>query len=976
MPSTPPYRPPQPYPAAPPVPPRSAPPRPAPPRPVSRRKAGLLRALVLLIFGVLTTVALVGFIGVVAGAFVYSQDLKPPSDLERIVFPEDSIIYDRTGKVVLARLTSDGQSRRTITWADVPPQLADAVTAIEDKTFWANTGIDPIGIFSSLLDTLTGDPRGGSTITQQLVRQKLLPDWVTSSPALLGERKIKEIIQSVRVTDYYRGEAGKQAILTAYLNQNFYGNNSYGVLAAARSYFGVYDLSKLTLAQAATLAAIPQAPSSYDLVRNAVQDADGQWEVPADSPIVQRRDLVLRLLADDPTRRVLSGDRYSTADYEAAMDEPLIIRAQTSPSWKAAHFVWYVREELRQLLCGEAETCDQLDRGGLRVRTTLDWDIQKTAETWVEATALVPHRSNPVQAARKLGLPYTSWMAKLRGQNVWNAALSAIDYQTGQIIAYVGSASYDERSLVSKKLQPQFDVLSDGWRQPGSAFKPFTYATGINDRALTAATMLMDVTTDFGGGYIPTDFNGRERGPVRVRSALQFSLNIPAVKALAITGERKVFDKAQEFGLAFQSSRPTAGLSMALGTLEVHPLDLTQAYATMANSGVNVGHTSILRITSVNPDNPVDYTYKRPRGKRAITDQAAYVMTDILKGNTDPAQNPIWAEVGQIRAADGQRRPAALKTGTTNDAKDLNAYGYIAPPTKQDRKDGQYALAVGVWAGNSDSSPVTSVASPVFSLDVAAPLWNSFLSAVTRDWPVHDFSRPSGITSARVDAWTGHVPSAFSRRQVTELFVPGTAPTADPYIVGLDVVKADGGWYRWNPSCSGQPTQRGYLELKDAESQFPAWNAADRGWIKRARKGVGVGATVSPAKRTFTAYFVESYYQPYGQSWGAPFAPNRSCRTLGTAEPSPEATPRGRPTEAPTGSPSPIPSATPDGGRPQPTPTPTPKPTPTPTPTPTPAPTPTPKATPTPTPKPTPTPTQAPTPEPTPDNGEPGRGSR
>ena len=189
----------------------------------------------------------------------------------------------------------------------MPPILADTVTAVEDKTFWANTGIDPLGIASAALDTLTGDARGGSTITQQLVRQKLLPDDVMQESTRLGDRKIKELIQSVRVTDAYRGREGKEAILTAYLNQNFYGNNSYGVQAAAKSYFGIADLDDLSLAQAATLAAIPQAPSTYDLVRNAVETDDGRLVVPADSAIVPRRNLILDLLANDPTRRELTG---------------------------------------------------------------------------------------------------------------------------------------------------------------------------------------------------------------------------------------------------------------------------------------------------------------------------------------------------------------------------------------------------------------------------------------------------------------------------------------------------------------------------------------------------------------------------------------------------------------------------------------------------------------------------------------------
>jgi membrane peptidoglycan carboxypeptidase len=918
-------------------------------RPPGGRKSSLLRIVVVAIFSAFALVAMLGFVGVVAGAFVYSEGLKHPRELESIVFPEDTIIYARDGRV-LATLTSGGERRRTITWDDVPLELADAVTAVEDKTFWANTGIDPLGIASAAIDTLTGDARGGSTITQQLVRQKLLPDEVIQDSRRLGDRKIKEIIQSVRVTSYYAGEEGKRDILTAYLNQNFYGNNSYGVRAAAKSYFGVTNLNKLTLAQMATLAAIPQSPSAYDLVRNAVETDDGKLEVLPDTAIYQRRNLVLRLLADDPTRRVLSGDKYSSQDYRDAMREPLIIVDQRGRRWQAPHFVWYVREELRQLLCGEAQTCPELTAGGLRVTTTLDLDIQRTAEKWIEAATLVPHRSNPRQAAKRLGVDYAPWVQRLRNQNVWNGALSAIDYETGEIIAYVGSANYYERRKVNRKMQPQFDVLSQGWRQPGSAFKPFTYATGIDDRTLTAATMLMDVTTDF-GGYTPTDFNGRERGPLRVRDALQFSLNVPAVKALDLVGQGKVFNRSQQLGMEFQSDQP-AGLSMALGTQEVHPFDLNLAYAGIANGGRKVLPTSILEVTR--DGEPVELDRKVGSGRKVISRQAAYVVTDILAGNTDPSQNPVWAD-HRITAKGGQRRPAALKTGTSNDAKDLNAYGFIAPPSRQGRRNGEYALSVGVWAGNSDSSPVTSAANPVFSLDVAAPVWDGFLTEVTRSWEVRDFRRPDGISTARVDAFTGFEPSQFSRRQVSEIFIRGTGPSRDPYIRSMQVMRgSDGRWYRWDDRCEGDPRTRGYLVLDDAESHTDSWNRAVRGWIKRARNGPGQGANVARDKRTFTAYFFEPYYQPYGPSWGGPFPPARSCRTAPAEEASP--------------SPSPELSPTPEVSLPpevSPEPTDEPAPTEEPTAEPTKKPQPTEQPTPKPTKQPTPEPTKPPTPEPT-----------
>ncbi|MFV2063985.1 MAG: transglycosylase domain-containing protein [Chloroflexota bacterium] len=947
-----------------PYPPARPPLRPVGPRPSGGRKPSLLKITVLLTFGLLVMAAMVGFVGVVGGAFVYSRDLPPPEQLEKIVFSEDSVIFARDGKTRLATLSTGGERRRVIEWDDVPPILADSVTAVEDKTFWANTGIDPLGIASAAIDTFSGDARGGSTITQQLVRQKLLPDDVMRESSRIGERKIKELIQSVRVTDAYRGRAGKERILTAYLNQNFYGNNSYGVRAAAQSYFGKFNLNDLTIAEAATLAAIPQAPSAYDLVRNAIETDDGRLVVPADSPIVRRRNLVLSLLANDPTRRQLTGNTYSRQDFLDARNEELVLRPQSRRAWKAPHFVWYVQEELRQALCGDAETCDSLTEGGLRVITTLDWGIQKKAEKWVQAATLVPHRANPAAAAKSLKVPYTRWMQRLRGQNVWNGAISALDYETGEIIAYVGSANYYERRKVSKKMQPQFDVLSNGWRQPGSAFKPFNYATGINDRSLTAATMLMDVTTDFGGGYTPTDFSGRERGPLRVRSALQFSLNIPAVKALGIVGEKNVFDKAQEFGMEFQRRRPTAGLSMALGTLEVRPIDLNQSYATLANGGRYTGRTSILSVTNTRGDEVIP-RHKAPKGKRVISEQAAYVMTDILKGNTDPSVNPVWA-ASQITARNGRRRPAALKTGTSNDAKDLNAYGYIAPPSKQGRRRGEYALAVGVWAGNSNSSPVTTVSNPVFSLDVAAPVWDAFLTEVTRNWEVRDFARPGGLSSAQVDAYTGFQPSRWSRRQVTELFLKGTGPTRDRYIRGVDVVRASNGqWYRWEDGCEGRKRTRGYLVLDDAESQRSSWNQAVVGWAKRARRGPGVGANVARNKTTYTAYFG---FQPYGTSWGGPFAPARSCKRAPAASPSPSPEASASPglspdpslTPGPTDHPTPVPTDAPS--TPKPTKEPTPKPTDHPTPKPTPKPTQAPTAPP---PDPTPPPTQAPTPEPT-----------
>src|SRR4029077_845936 len=302
-----------------------------------------------------------------------------PSTLTDYVLPEETVVYDRTGKVELARF---GEAKReVVTFDQIPKVLLDATTAVEDKTFWDNAGFDPVAILSAGLSSIRGDSRGASTITQQLVRARLLHPALVQDPHRTAERKLKEIIQSIRLTETFQGEVGKQQIITAYLNQNYYGNQAYGVKAAVQAYFGI-DLSKIDPAQAAIIAGLPKSPSNYDLVRNAIEqcttvvaeDADcpkADLIVANDPPVVQRRDLILGLLADG--RTPMSGTQFSSSDFIAAKNEEVKLASQTTPRWIAPHFVWAVRDELAERVCGEdAQTCDKLDRGGLRVTTTLD----------------------------------------------------------------------------------------------------------------------------------------------------------------------------------------------------------------------------------------------------------------------------------------------------------------------------------------------------------------------------------------------------------------------------------------------------------------------------------------------------------------------------------------------------------------------------------------------------------------------------
>ena len=817
-----------------------------------------------------------GIIGALASVGLYvalASDLRPPSELTQYQLPEETVIYDRTGKIELARF---GSARRdVVTFDEIPPILLDATTAIEDKTFWDNAGFDPVAIASAALGSLRGDARGASTITQQLVRARLLDPALVQDPNRTLERKLKEIIQSVRVTQEFQGVEGKRQIITAYLNQNYYGNQSYGVKAAAESYFGI-DLSKIDPAQAAILAGLPKSPSNYDLVRNAVEQctvsiAEGadcpanksRLVVPDDSAIVARRNAILGLLASG--RTPMSGSTYTAADFAAAQHEPVMLASQATPHWIAPHFVWAVRDELTQKLCGDQPSCEALDAGGLRVITTLDVKLQKIAEKWVRAAAIVPHSKDPTAAAKALGFDKLEpWMANLRSKTLRNGALVAYDYQTGELVAYVGSASYYSTST-RPEFQPQYDVAGKGWRQPGSAFKPFNYVTGIDDHTLTAATMLMDVSTDFGGGYSPNDADLLERGPVRVRNALQFSLNIPAVRAMAVNTPDHVFAKARDFGMTFQTDKTQAGLALALGVQEVHPVDLVTAYGTLANGGRAIGHTTILNIQDRNGKDVVA-AYAPPAGTQVVSPQAAFIVTDILSGNTDPKINPFWGKFAV--AGPDRRRPATLKTGTNNDAKDLNAYGFIAPPTETDRAGGAYALAVGVWNGNSDNSLVSTAKAPLFSIDVSTYVWQGFVQEASAKWPVEDFAAPAdGLTQADIDPWTGLLATSGGP-SVKEWFITGTEPKD-----------------RLTPGVCGEAilSQVGY------ESRFSNWMAADKDWLRRAAIGPG---TAGGSDRSRTSYFYNGRFQPFGRSWGpllggegcASPSPSPSCIPLPTPD--------------------------------------------------------------------------------------------
>mgnify|MGYP003332438686 FL=1 len=824
-----------------------------------RRSGGLAVILPLALFGVSLFIAVIAYVGTIR---VYDRsiaDLPDPRDLDTIVLGENSGVFDRTGTVKLADFGTD--LRDTVAFDEIPSIVVDTTTVIEDKTYWQNSGFDPLGFIAAALDTLGGSGRGGSTITQQLVRSILLPD--TAFQGSIYERKVKEIIQAIRLTQEFPGRDGKEQIITAYLNNNYYGSRAYGIRAAANEYFGVSDLSLLTLGQAALLAAIPQAPSEYDLRLVAVRGDDGLLHVPLDSAVAQRRTTVLNLLRNAKNGGIdLETAEISDEAIDAAAIESITLIEPPLRKMRAPHFVNIVREVAAGVVCpDDPSVCTKLDTDGYKIITTLDWGMQQSADKWA-AAVLSADEAQPKKYLVALGItPTPDWLKKIRGANIHNAAIVTMDARTGDMLAYTGSADY-YGTKVSAAFQPEYDVLK-AYRQPGSAIKPIIYGYALQERAVTPATILMDVPVDFGKGWTPGEWDNLERGPVTMRHALQGSLNIPAIKTAIRTGADQIWRDMRDGVFKFLGNDNYAGASIAIGTLETRYVDLLSAYGALARQGDTVPRRYVLRIEDRNGE--LIWKAASPASEqRSIMEPAvADLVTNIIAANTDPAQNPVWAS-RRLIAANGKRRPATFKTGTTDQAKDLAAFGYLAPPANPDAQH----LVTGVWTGNSDATPAT-----VLSLSAAGGLWQSYFTEITRDLPIAQFADPEGLESVVIDANTGELPGPCTTATVSEYFLPGTAPTTSCSIFRTLTVDSASGLL-WDSSCTGTQIQKEFMDLSLLETEWPTWQAANIEWADRARQGINV---IGGARLGATTYFYESYWRPNGNTWGGEIAPIRSC---------------------------------------------------------------------------------------------------
>mgnify|MGYP001573489247 FL=1 len=575
---------------------------------------------------------------------------------------ESTKIYDSTGEVLLWEI--HGEERRTLVPFDqISRHIKNASIAIEDASFYSHRGFSPTALFRVLfVNVFRGKPigSGGSTITQQLVKNTLL------SPKQTLTRKAKEIIIAIKLETAY----SKDEILNLYLNQIPYGSNAYGVEAASETYFGKSS-NELSLPEAAYLAALPKAPSYFSPYGNHRDDLE------------ERKNLVLERMRDL--------NFINTQDLEAAKKEKVIFLPQKKHGIRAPHFAMYVRELLTKTY-GE----DLVERGGLKVITSLDATLQEKAEE-------IATRSGPDIESRF---------------NASNLALIALDPKTGRILAMVGSRDY-------------FDIAHDGnfnvtlaKRQPGSTFKPVVYATAFK-KGYTPETIVFDLETNFavsGTPYIPQNFDEKFRGPVTLREALAQSLNVPAVKTLYLAGVKDSIRTAEDFGISTLTDPNRYGLTLVLGGGEISLLELSSAYGVFANEGTRTDHHAIVEVR----DHTGAILEEEKITSRQVLDQnIARTISSILSDNnartpTFGARSPLYFEEGGV----------AVKTGTTNDYRDVWTIGYSP------------SVVIGAWAGNNNNTSMTKNVAGF----IIAPLWREFMNAALTRTSREQFTPPESKT--------------------------------------------------------------------------------------------------------------------------------------------------------------------------------------------------------------------------------------
>ena len=683
----------------------------------------LLVALIVLAF------VLVGILLCLASVALYeyysiASTLPPVSDLQQHSSQfETARILDRNGNV-LYELIDPNEGRRTyVTLDKISPNLIAATLATEDKDYYNHPGYDPIAIMRAIWQNYTTGETvsGASTITQQIARSILLSPNERSQRTYL--RKAREIMLAGEITRRYT----KDQILELYLNEIYYGNLSYGVEAAAETYFHT-TADQLTLGQAAFLAGLPQSPSVYDIYTNR------DVTLARDQQVLS---LMVKDSYDQNCIKVSNSPDPVCVDPVSAANAAVAMRDYTFPqpefNIKYPHWVNYVRAQLENNY--DPQT---IYRSGFTVYTTLDPALQDAAQQLV-----------------------TQQVAALAPNNTTDGALLAIRPSTGEILAMVGSADYNNEAISG-----QVNMATSETRQPGSAIKPINYVAAF-EKGWTPATLIWDVPSEFPPSgdpndprdpYIPNNYDNKFHGPVTVRTALANSFNIPAVKTLqfvGVYGKGGMIEMAKRFGFT-SLNRDDYGLSLTLGGGDVSLMEMVGAYAVFANNGARVPPVSILKI--VDHNGKVVYEYHPPQAAQVVSPEHAYLITSILSDNQ--ARSWMFGPNSVLNLP----FPVAAKTGTTNDFRDNWTMGYTPD------------LVTGVWVGNADYSPMVNTT----GVSGAAPIWSQFMQVavpyVTQNNPTN-FTRPGGIIEKTICALSGTEPSQWCKDgERTEIFAANQPP--------------------------------------------------------------------------------------------------------------------------------------------------------------------------------------------------------
>lgn len=732
------------------------------------RKVGcFIKVLLLLVFVVIFIALIVGSIGIYQ-YFRIASSLPGVEELRAHASQfETTRILDREGNLLYEIIDPNAGKRTFVPLDEMSPYIVAATLATEDKEFYNHPGYDLVALARALWQNYTSGEitSGASTITQQLARMLLLPDERFEQTY---ERKAREIVLAAEITRKY----SKEEILEMYLNEIFYGNLSYGIEAAAETYFGT-TADQLTLWQSSFLAGLPQGPAIYDIYNNR------------EATLARNRDILVLMYNLSVEENCI----YTSTNLERVCVDAVqaLTAAETleayqfsSPTYfmRYPHWVVYVQYLLEQQF--DAQT---IYRSGFTVYTTLDPQIQRAAEEAVNSQIQV-----------------------LAANNASNAAVMAIQPATSEILAMVGSADF-----YNEAISGQVNMALTDTRQPGSAIKPITYLAAF-EKGWTPSTLIWDVPTDFtpsgipddpvGKTYHPVNYDGKYHGPVTIRSALANSYNVPAVKALQFVGIYDDPNTAQKEGVIAMAERlgitslkrSDYGLALALGGGEVSLKEMTSAYAVMANAGRKIDPVAITRIIDFN-GNQI-YQYEAPSGDQVLRAEHAYLISSIMSDVN--ARVPMFGTNPVINLP----FTVAAKTGTTNDFRDNWTIGYTPD------------LVVGVWVGNADYTPMVNTS----GLMGAAPIWAQVMQFGIQDLTGGNpspFIRPAGIVDRVICSISGTEPSNWCPEQRSEIYASDQLPLPKEKDLWAKVTIDTWTGLTASPACANFTTEKFAINVTD-----------------------------------------------------------------------------------------------------------------------------------------------------------------